>query len=334
MYKISIIIPVYNVSDYIIRCIDSVINQTYQEIECLIIDDCSPDNSIELAENKLQSYKGSIDFRIIRHEQNKGVSEARNTGIRNATGNYLYFLDSDDEITNNCIETLVDLCKNEEEMVIGDYTSKGGKMNFHIDLQKPLYSNEDIFKAYINKQWYEMPWNKLIQKNFILANNLFFHPNISNHEDALWSFHVTSKLQSLNFTPKETYIYYVRENSLHTTYKLKRADETLLLLNEIVESSLHLSHNVSDYIIHWAIDSVDTIYYKILEPLSQKKLFYSYIKKIKKIVNKYPLSDLDNNARKRLFMVKHPLLCNIYYQHKNHKIVSFVFNRFIFKYYI
>jgi len=77
---ISVIIPVYNVSDYITRCIDSVINQTYPHIECILIDDCSPDNSSKLIEERLQEYKQSIKSRLIKHEHNKGVAEARKAG--------------------------------------------------------------------------------------------------------------------------------------------------------------------------------------------------------------------------------------------------------------
>ena len=73
-YKVSIIIPAYNVAQYIERCLDSVVNQTVTEgIECIIVDDCGPDNSLELAEQYVQRYQGNIKFHILRHERNKGV---------------------------------------------------------------------------------------------------------------------------------------------------------------------------------------------------------------------------------------------------------------------
>ena len=120
--KVSIIIPIYNVSQYIKRCIDSVISQTYQNIECILVDDYSPDNSIHLAEEIINSYKGAIDFRIIHHTQNEGLSSARNSGTNVATGDYLYYLDSDDEITPGCIEKLLALVEKypNVEMVQGN----------------------------------------------------------------------------------------------------------------------------------------------------------------------------------------------------------------------
>jgi glycosyltransferase involved in cell wall biosynthesis len=286
---------------------------------------------MELVKDRLQSYRGSIDFKIICHEANRGLSEARNTGINNATGDYLYFLDSDDEITCDCIETLVNLCQNQEEMAIGDFKVDGGALDIHIKIEKPLYSNKDIFNSYISRFWYEMAWNKLVRKDFILKNDLFFYPNLIQ-EDALWSFQVASKLKSLNFTNKETYIYHVREGSLYTTYNLKRANDMSILLNEIVETSLTLPYNVSNYIITFAMWSVDHGYYKIFSPLSQKQLFYNFVKKIKAIVNKYPMYDLNEEAKKRFAIINQPLLCNIYYKYKHYKIINIIFHRIIFKF--
>ena len=106
--KITIVIPVYNVAPYIKDCLASVMKQTYKgEIECLLIDDCGTDNSMGVVSQVLKDYSGKIDFRIYRHKYNRGLSAARNTGIEHATGEYIYFLDSDDEITSDCMEKLV-----------------------------------------------------------------------------------------------------------------------------------------------------------------------------------------------------------------------------------
>ena len=86
--SLSIIIPIYNVEKYIERCLESIISQdtSRYEIECVLINDCTPDNSITIARNIINNYHGNIQFRVLEHEKNKGLSEARNTGIRNATG--------------------------------------------------------------------------------------------------------------------------------------------------------------------------------------------------------------------------------------------------------
>lgn len=90
--KISIIVPVYNVEQYIKECFDSIAAQTYNgEIECIFVDDCGQDKSVDILEKMIVGYQGGISFSIIHHEHNKGLSGARNTGIRHATGDYLYF---------------------------------------------------------------------------------------------------------------------------------------------------------------------------------------------------------------------------------------------------
>ena len=107
MTSISIIIPVYNVEQYIEECLLSVANQTMTEgIECIIVDDCGPDNSAAIAKRFVDSYQGDIRFTFIQRENNGGLSAARNTGIEAATGEYIYFLDSDDFIVPECIKTL------------------------------------------------------------------------------------------------------------------------------------------------------------------------------------------------------------------------------------
>lgn len=107
--KVSIIVPCYNVEKYIHRCFDSIVNQTYSNIECIFIDDCSPDNCFAILNKLIAQYSGKIDFQITRHAQNKGLSAARNTGTLAATGEYVCLVDSDDEITHDCIETLINL---------------------------------------------------------------------------------------------------------------------------------------------------------------------------------------------------------------------------------
>ena len=83
--KVSIIIPVYNVAPYIQRCLDSVVAQTFQDIECILVDDCGTDNSVEVAQQYIDNYRGQIQFKLIHHDKNQGLSGARNTGIRMAT---------------------------------------------------------------------------------------------------------------------------------------------------------------------------------------------------------------------------------------------------------
>ncbi len=102
--KISVIIPVYKVEPYVRRCLESVSQQSCEgfQIECIVVDDCSPDNSMDIAESVFRENSNKdVEFVVLHHDQNKGLCEARNTGIRAATGDYLFFIDSDDCIMEN-----------------------------------------------------------------------------------------------------------------------------------------------------------------------------------------------------------------------------------------
>ena len=104
---VSVGIPVYNVELYIEKCLLSVFAQTYQNLEILIIDDCGSDSSMKIVSDLMHSHKQGNLIKVIRHQNNKGLGEARNTAIDNAKGDYIYFLDSDDFIENNTIEILL-----------------------------------------------------------------------------------------------------------------------------------------------------------------------------------------------------------------------------------
>lgn len=106
MLKLSVIIPVYNVEQYIDKCIQSLLGQTLKDIEFIFVDDCSPDNSVTI----IQKYNDPR-IKIIRHTINKYTAEARNTGIKNATGEYIAFIDSDDYIEKDFLEILYNLAK-------------------------------------------------------------------------------------------------------------------------------------------------------------------------------------------------------------------------------
>lgn len=118
--KVSIIVPVYNVSQYITKCLDSIYEQTYQNIELILVDDCGSDDSMIIVHGYLTSHV-SIEAHIISHQKNRGLSAARNSGIEKASGEYIYFLDSDDYITPDCIEALVKpLYHKKYDVVVGD----------------------------------------------------------------------------------------------------------------------------------------------------------------------------------------------------------------------
>lgn len=243
--KISIIIPVYNVSVYIEGCIKSVMNQTYRDIECILVNDASPDDSIDIAKHLIANYTGPIQFRILNHEHNTGVSAARNTGIEAATGDYLYFLDSDDEITPDCIEKLSHPILKDPtiEMVEGCYVIISKDYGNHITektFSRPqieVTSKESVRNFYFARKYENrLPVNKLTQKNFIQKNKLYFKENLRGGEDDFWHFHYFKYLSHLNIIPDITYKYNKHPNSLTTAANKNYRAEAELRYAEIAKN--------------------------------------------------------------------------------------------------
>lgn len=216
--KVSIIIPVYNVAPYIRRCLDSVAAQTYTgDMECLLIDDCGTDDSINIAKQWIEGYNGNIHFTIFYHSKNQGLSAARNTGIEVASGDYIYFLDSDDAITPNCIKTLVKLAdKYPEADFVQGRTADGiqGTVSHYFNFNLPEYVADSVL---IDKLLFmhTMPsaWNKLMKVSFIKAERLYFPIGIL-HEDVYWTFFLAKHTRKAAFTNEGTYCYYANENSV------------------------------------------------------------------------------------------------------------------------
>ena len=243
---VSIIVPVYNVVLFIERCFNSVIGQTYKHLECLFIDDCSPDNSIKILEHLISEYKGSIFFKIIRHEKNRGLSAARNTGTRKAQGDYVYYLDSDDEITPDCIEKLYALAQKypKVEMVIGNMSVPIHPNSPETDKRKgrdfshfPEFSDDCdwiVRNMFDSTHGYFIPstsFNKLAKKSFFDANNIHFMEGII-HEDEKFTYDYAECARAISFCQDVTYIRYWNESSIMTTLTSLtsiRAWQTILL---------------------------------------------------------------------------------------------------------
>lgn len=218
--KVSIIIPIYNVDKYIIRCLDSVVSQTYKDLECILIDDCGKDDSIAIAEHYIQDYKGFILFRLIHHEHNRGLSAARNTGIDAAKGDYLFFMDSDDAIVPTTIDTLIKLFEKypDIDFAQGNILSEDGNISsYGLKAHIPEYSNnrEELQRIMLSEIT-TVAWNRLIRRDFVLKHKLYF-PEGYFTEDMYWGYFITKFLEAAAFTQKGLYIYYINEGSMMTS---------------------------------------------------------------------------------------------------------------------
>ena len=218
---VTVVIPVYNVEPYIERCIRSVMGQTLPADECIIVDDASPDDSIDICERLIGKYDGPTVFKILRHQANRGLSAARNTGTAAAAGDYLYYLDSDDEITPDCLEKLVAVARAnpEAEMISGNFLMIHGDeqvMGYKDDLPAEALSNSAIVNLFLQNKIYSYAWNKLMRLSLVSSSRLDFKEGLL-FEDILWQYNVAMQLQSYYFLKDVTYKYYKRPGSLSTS---------------------------------------------------------------------------------------------------------------------
>ena len=230
MKTVSVIVPVYQVSNYVERCLESVMKQTYKDIECIIIDDATKDDSIDKCERMIGEYDGPIRFLIIHHEHNRGRSAARNSGTDAATGDYLYYLDSDDYISQDSIEKLLQpvIADDAIEMVQGNCLIRcngSESLVYKRNSFVPINSNEDArtqFLVYHNL--YISVWNKLLKRTFVEENGLYCKEGIV-HEDYLWMFYLTKYLKHAYLSEAVTYYHPIRSGSIVTGTDMRTKGE-------------------------------------------------------------------------------------------------------------
>ena len=215
---ISIIVPVYKVEKYLNRCIDSIINQTYKNLEIILVDDGSPDNCGEICDEYAEK-----DNRVkVIHKKNGGVSSARNTGIDSATGEYIMFVDSDDYIEKDGLQYLF------EEYAEVDILIAGWKMLFNGQFNKYIVESKvcdrDMFvDEYIRifrsgNLILSTPWSKLYKRKIFVDNNLRFDEKNSISEDAKFNVEFFSFADNVKFFDVVLYVYN-RDNSESATCK-------------------------------------------------------------------------------------------------------------------
>ena len=227
MPKISIIIPVYNVEKYIEKCLNSVLNQTLEDIEIIIVNDGSKDESKKIIENKIKEYPNKIKYY---EKENGGLSDARNYGLNYANGDYIAFLDSDDYVSLDCYEQMYnEAIKNNSDMVECDFYWK-----------YPQKEKIDIGYRYKNKK--EMltygrvvAWNKLYKKSVIekaLKENIKF-PKGLRYEDVEFFYKIIPYLNKVNYVDKPLIYYVQRENSISNVQNEKTKEIYYILENVI-----------------------------------------------------------------------------------------------------
>lgn len=209
---ISVIVPIYNVEDYLDRCVESIVNQTYRNLEVILVDDGSPDNCPKICDKWADK-----DNRIkVVHKENGGLSDARNAGMAFATGDVVSFIDSDDWIELNMYETMLNQMEKddsdivscgvkwveEDGTVIRDITvSKNEVLNTHSAMKELI--NDNKFKQHV--------WNKIYK--YDLIKNIPFEKG-KYHEDVFWSYQIVGLAEKISVVIASFYYYVQRSNSI------------------------------------------------------------------------------------------------------------------------
>ena len=321
-YKVTIGMPVYGVEKYIQRCMLSVLNQTFsEEYEILAVDDLGPDKSVEIIKELQESHPRGGFIRILTQPKNMGCWAARNRVLEEAQGEYIFLLDSDDYISEDCIEKLyTEAVKNNAEAVYGsvkpvdefgnakdigqDYLNQPYKV-FHRANELALFANQGLhptFRDYI--------WNTLIRQDFIKENNIRFK-QARFCDDMICSSDMIPLVKDAVLIPDYTYFYVIRENSL-SNYQYRKT----IKLDEIKES-----FRVYSYLKNKCLELKDKDYFETRCTKGMILMFYAVCGALKNQDRVQP--QLTNSTIKAA--LKHPLTLSDILKFRKYKYINLAF---------
>ena len=280
--KITVVVPVYNVSDYLERCVASLLNQTYNNIEILLIDDGSTDDSGRLCDKYAKS---DPRIRVI-HQKNMGLSGARNTGIDESSGEYLFFCDSDDYIQSDTLEYMHDkLCRDNADIVAcgfshiwEDYEETGREFIFTSDNPGAYSGRSAVIEMIINNSICTVAWNKLYRKD--LFEDIRF-PVGFLHEDEATVYKLLYKARIVTYTPRPFYKYFQRSSGIMGEDIENRSDDLLTALDDRISYFYDQKDlDLAEYSRIALLDRIKYIYRNVSDKKYKKELSRLYGDKI------------------------------------------------------
>lgn len=233
---VSVIVPIYNVENYLPRCVDSIINQEYKNLEIILVDDGSPDNSPQLCEEYAKK-----DNRIkVVHKENGGLSDARNAGMKIATGEYVSFIDSDDWLDLKTFSvTISKMLETKSEIGAFDFVKAYDDVEATPDLSDEfeVMSSEQAIESTIdNVKVRTQVWNKIYKRS--LLDGIEFIKGKLN-EDEFFTFRVLHRANNIVYLHRQCYYYYQRQTSIMGNYTLRHLD----MVDGVKERLLFISDN-------------------------------------------------------------------------------------------
>ena len=220
--KVSVVIPLYNAEKYLGVCLESILIQTFTDFEVIVVDDCSTDSSVAIAESYVERFGGRL--KIVNLEKNSGSgSVPRNIGLEHARGEYVYFMDNDDLIINNALETLYNFTQSYqadvvfmeraftcgEEPVPDDFTGRITLIPPRFVINEPLLETNNLIERvekFLRLSFGHPPWLKFLRRDFLLANDIRL-PEVKISDDIIWTFEIICLAKKILRVPSELYIY-------------------------------------------------------------------------------------------------------------------------------
>lgn len=283
---ISVIVPVYNVEEYLKKCIDSIINQTYLKLEIILVDDGSTDNSGIICD----SYEEKDKRIIVIHKENGGLSDARNKGLDVARGKYITFVDSDDYIEKNYVEFLYNLIIEKDVSIVAgsncrEYPEK--TINAGTGVNIFLTAKEALEKMLYEDDFDTSAWGKLYKKD--LFDDVRF-PKGRIYEDMATTYKVIDKVSKVYLSSYPIYHYIVRSTSLSNKNSKKKNEDFILSTKEMGDYILNKYPDLENAVMRRTIKSyiyiLLTIVYYEKRPTEEYYTIKKYIKRNRKDVLK------------------------------------------------
>lgn len=316
--KISIIVPCYNAEKYLKKCLDSIINQTYNNIEIILVNDGSKDKTVKI----LKDYEKRDNRIIVIDKENTGVSDSRNIGIEKATGKYVMFADADDYLEVDAVESLykaiiIKKCK----IVRGNYKRQ---FNSSSENEKSIgkYNNknvQDILKYILSGKINCYVWLLIIERNFLKRENLKFSPDLKIMEDTYFYIQLLGK-EKIYFYDKVVYNYVENENS--ASRDIKKAKDIYIemlkaeqyIVDELKRNNFW-SNEIRNIIIKKIIiNGISNCTWNLYKAREKKQLkdFLSYIDKNKNIRFAFKIMDISGIRLDKKIVIK--LIKNKHYK--------------------
>ena len=280
--KVSVIVPVYNVEKFIDKCLNSLVNQTLKEIEIIVVNDGTKDNSQKIIDKYVKKYPDKIKSYI---KENGGQGSARNYGLEKANGEYIGYVDSDDFVEKDMYKKLYNKAKenNYDIVVCGNYNVSEDYQNKNIDTFINNY-NTDLENIFFGKM---AVWNKIYKRDILIKNKLEFKEKVW-YEDLAFTLKAIMNSNTFAFIDEPLYDYLIREGSTMNNSNVQRNLEILDAFNDILS---YIQHNKKEeYFSKIEFLAIDHIYIsaivRVLKADSDKNIKKETIEKLINYMNK------------------------------------------------